>query len=170
MARHWWHSAIFMTLALAWPCIVTAAGSPTATSPAKASNAQVARGRYLVNVGNCNDCHTHDYAPRDGNIPETEWLKGSTLGFSGPWGTTYAPNLRFTVSNMTEGQFVAFAKTLKTRPPMPWFNLNRWSDQDLRALYQYVKSLGAIGKPAPQFVPADKPAPLPYIQWPPPPK
>ena len=78
--------------------------------------------------------------------------------------------LRLTVSRMTEAQWVPFAKALRTRPPMPWFNLNQWSDADLRALYQYVKSLGPVGSPAPSYVPPDKQAPPPYIQWPPPPK
>ena len=85
-------------------------------------------------MGNYNDCHTRDFAPRDGNVPESEWLKGGTLGFNGPWRTTYATNPRVTVSNMTEAQWIPYAKALKTRPPMPWFNLNRWTDQDLRAL------------------------------------
>ena len=146
-----------------------AADSAKSASAAKSTTAQLARGRYLVIVGNCNDCHTQGFAPRDGNVPESEWLKGGPLGFNGPWGTTYASNLRVTVSNMAEAEWVPFAKALRTRPPMPWFNFNRWTDQDLRALYQYIKSLGPAGSPAPQFVPPDKPAPPPYIQWPAPP-
>jgi len=53
---------------------------------------------------------------------------------------------------------------------MPWFNLNRWTDQDLRALYQYIKTLGPVGKSAPAFVPPDKQPPPPLIKWPAPPK
>ncbi len=169
-ARHSRYCAIAFTIALALPCAAEAADAAKPTSAAKPSSAQIARGRYLLNVGSCNDCHTHDFAPRDGNVPESEWLKGSSLGFNGPWGTTYAPNLRLTASNMTEAQWVAFTKALKTRPPMPWFNLNRWSDADLRALYHYIKSLGPVGTPAPQYVPPDKQPNPPFIQWPAPPK
>jgi mono/diheme cytochrome c family protein len=139
-------------------------------SKSKPTSAHAARGRYLVAVGNCNDCHTSNFAERDGNVPESTWLQGSPVGFKGPWGTTYAPNLRITVSGMTEAQWVTFAKTLKTRPPMPWFNLNLWSDGDLRALYQYIKSLGPVGSPAPGFMPPDKQPAHPYIAWPSPPK
>ena len=52
-----------------------------------------------------------------GNVPERDWLLGSgPLGFRGPWGTTYAPNLRLTASTMTEAEWVKYAKSLKTRP------------------------------------------------------
>jgi hypothetical protein len=53
---------------------------------------------------------------------------------------------------------------------MPWFNLNRWSDPDLRALYHYIRSLGPVGPAAPQYVPPDKQPNPPYVKWPAPPK
>src|SRR5262245_48025935 len=59
-----------------------------------ASSKQIERGRYLSIIGGCNDCHTSGFAPRDGQVPESEWLMSAALGFSGPWKTTYAPNLR----------------------------------------------------------------------------
>lgn len=139
-------------------------------SESKPTSAQAARGRYLLAVGNCNDCHTNNFAESDGKVPESAWLRGSPVGFKGPWGTTYAPNLRATVSGMTETQWVTFAKALRTRPPMPWFNLNLWSEGDLRALYQYIKSLGPVGSAAPRFLPPDKQPSQPYIEWPAPPK
>lgn len=132
---------------------------------------QIERGRYILIVGNCNDCHTAGYAPSDGKVPEKDWLLGSApLGFRGPWGTTYASNLRLTLSKMTEDGWVKYAKVFKTRPPMPWFNVNRWSDSDLRAFYQYVKQLGPVGSPAPAYLPPDKEPKPPYVQWPAPPK
>ena len=71
---------------------------------------------------------------------------------------------------MTEAQWVPYIRGLRTRPPMPWFNLNRWSDQDLRALYHYIRSLGPVGTPAPKYVPPDQSPKTPYIEWPAPPK
>jgi len=137
---------------------------------AKPDSQQIGRGRYVLTVGNCNDCHTDRYAPTEGKVPEKEWLKGSALGLSGPWGTTYATNLRLSLSRMTEDQWVAYAKALKTRPPMPWFNLNQWSEADLRAFHRYVLHLGPAGQPAPQpLPPGQKPKP-PFVQWPAPPK
>ena len=131
----------------------------------------IARGRYLLTVGNCNDCHTSGFAPSEGKVPESQWLLGeSTLGFRGPWGTTYASNLRLTLSRMTEDQWIVFAKNLRTRPPMPWFNLNQWSEEDLRAFYRYVRQLGPAGKAVPAGLPPEKAPPPPYVQWPQPPK
>jgi hypothetical protein len=103
-------------------------------------------------------------------VPEKDWLLGSPLGLRGPWGTTYATNLRLSLSKLTEEQWLSYAKALKTRPPMPWFNVNKWSDRDLRAFYRYVRSLGPAGNPAPQpLAPNQAPSP-PYVQWPSPPK
>lgn len=156
------------------PCDVHSAEPPPAksgTGTPAASRQQIERGRYLMIVGSCNDCHTADFAPRDGNVPEKDWLLGGgPLGFRGPWGTTYAPNLRLTASRLTEEQWVKYAKALKTRPPMPWFNLNQWTEADLRALYQYIRQLGPVGQPAPAYVPPDQQPKPPYIQWPAPPK
>ena len=52
------------------------------------------RGRYLVWVGGCNDCHTPGFPEAAGNIPEEQWLTGNPVGFQGPWGTNYPKNLR----------------------------------------------------------------------------
>ncbi len=127
---------------------------------------QIERGRYVVAIGGCNDCHTAGYADNGGKAAESERLKGDTLGYRGPWGTTYPTNLRLSLSKMTEDEWLKYAKNLMTRPPMPWFNVQAMNDADLRALYQYVKSLGAGGSPAPAFVPAGKEPKPPFIQWP----
>jgi hypothetical protein len=67
---------------------------------------------------------------------------------------------------MSEDDRVQYAKTLMTRPPMPWFNVRAMTEADQRALYQYVKSLGVSGTAAPGFVPSDQQPKGPYIQWP----
>ena len=128
------------------------------------------RGRYIVMIGGCNDCHTPGYAMSGGKVPETQWLTGDALGWRGPWGTTYPVNLRHYMHNLTEKQWIERAKHLKTRPPMPWFALNAMAVGDLRALYRYVMSLGSAGGPAPEFVPPDREPSPPYVQFPAPPK
>ena len=162
--------AALAALAIAAAPAAQGAESQAAKSTAKRTAKQVERGRYLLTVGNCNDCHSDGFAPSDGKIPEKDWLLGSPLGFRGPWGTTYATNLRLSLSRMNEDQWVNYAKALKTCPPMPWFNLNQWKDSDLRSFYRYVRNLGPVGAPAPQALPpGQEPAP-PYLQWPAPPK
>ena len=129
----------------------------------------VKQGRYIARIAGCNDCHTPGYAPTNGNVPEKLWLTGDGFGWHGPWGTTYGSNLRLFVKDMSEDQWVKVAKTLKRRPPMPWFNLNEMKERDLRALYQFMVSLGDPGKPAPTFVPPDKEPKMPYATFPSPP-
>jgi mono/diheme cytochrome c family protein len=163
------------TLAFAVAPCITHSAEPHAGKPGtgvkQADRKQIDRGRYMLIVGSCNDCHTAGFAPSDGKVPEKDWLMGSgPLGYRGPWGTTYAPNLRVTAGRMTEDQWVKFSKELKSRPPMPWFNLNQWAESDLRALYQYIKHLGPEGEPAQAYLPPDKIPKPPYVQWPAPPK
>lgn len=131
---------------------------------------QIERGRYLVKVAGCNDCHTADYAMKGGKVPESQWLMGDKLGWRGPWGTTYPANLRLYMSSLTQDQWVHAAKHMQTRPPMPWFALHDMTDQDLRALYTYVKWLGPAGERAPNYVPPDKEPAGPYVQFPASPK
>jgi mono/diheme cytochrome c family protein len=136
-------------------------------SQASASTAQlIERGRYVVDIGGCNDCHTAGYAEAGGKAADADRLKGDVLGYRGPWGTTYATNLRLSIGSMTEDQWMRYARGLMTRPPMPWFNVRAMNDADLKALLAYVKSLGGGGAKAPAFVPPDKAPPQPYVQWP----
>jgi len=136
---------------------------------AKPDKQIIERGKYLVQVSGCNDCHTPGYLMSEGKTPEKDWLKGDTFGWHGPWGTTYPPNLRLFVKDLSEAQWIQEAKTLKRRPPMPWFNLNKMSDDDLSAIYHFIKSLGDPGVPAPAYIPPDKQPPMPYATFPAPP-
>jgi mono/diheme cytochrome c family protein len=132
----------------------------------KADDAQVKRGRYLVQIGGCNDCHTPAYPEKGGKVPEAQWLTGDALGWYGPWGTTYPTNLRLYMQDLTEDQWVKKARTLQARPPMPWFNVRAMTTNDLRALYRYLRHLGPAGKPAPAYLPPDKTPPQPYVAFP----
>ncbi len=129
----------------------------------------VDRGKYLVVIAGCNDCHTPGYLVSEGQTPEELWLTGDAFGWRGPWGTTYGTNLRIVVQGLSEDQWVTFAQNLTARPPMPWFNLNQMKDEDLRAIYRYIRHLGPGGKPAPAYVPADKEPNPPYALFPSPP-
>lgn len=122
--------------------------APGSAAEAKADKASVERGRYLVQIGGCNDCHTPGYAEKAGNVPMSDWLTGTPVGFQGAWGTSYAANLRLTLNGLTEDQWVTFARVPR-RPPMPWFNLRDMSDSDLRAMYRFVRELGPKGERAP---------------------
>ena len=136
----------------------------------QAPPASIERGKYLVKVAGCNDCHTPGYALSGGKVPEAQWLIGDKLGWRGPWGTTYAVNLRLYMRDMPEEKWLKTARTLQTRPPMPWFALNEMTDQDLKAIYHFVRTLPATGEMAPTFVPPGKEPQGPVVQFPAPPK
>jgi mono/diheme cytochrome c family protein len=129
----------------------------------------IERGRYLMRITGCNDCHTPGYAASGGKVPEQQWLTGDGLGWRGPWGTTYASNLRLFMQTLNEQQWVNLARSVEYRPPMPWFSLRAMSDQDLRALYRYVRHLGAAGQPAPTYVPPGEVPKGPHVTFPQPP-
>ena len=135
----------------------------SAAKPNAISATTLARGKYMVQTGHCNNCHTSGYTSKQGNVPEKDWLLGSTpLGYRGQWGTTYASNLRLTVPAFTQEQWVKYAKAIESRPPMPWWALRDTTDADLGAMYQYIRHLGPAGEPAPDFVSPDKEPRPPY--------
>ncbi|MBL1214276.1 MAG: cytochrome C [Ignavibacteriae bacterium] len=132
-------------------------------NPYVSASSPIEAGRYLAIVGGCNDCHTNGYLQANGNIPEGDMLTGSPMGWRGPWGTTYASNLRITVDMFSEDEFVELLHDRTDSPPMPWMNVNKISDTDARSLYKYIKSLGLKGEAMPEMVPPDKEPETPYI-------
>lgn len=143
--------------------LATAAITATAAGP-NVDKSALARGRYVVATSGCNDCHTIGYPESGGKVPEAEWLTGGAVGFSGPWGTTYPANLRITAQSMSEQAWMMRARS-ELRPPMPWFSLRDMSDSDLRAVYHYIRSLGAKGTVQPAYVPPGGKVATPYIDF-----
>jgi hypothetical protein len=69
------------------------------------------------------------------------------------------------MQGLTEDQWVDFARTLKARPPMPWWELREIDAQDLRSIYRLIKHLGPVGEDAPAFLmPGQKPN-TPYAEF-----
>jgi mono/diheme cytochrome c family protein len=144
-------------LAYAICCIVTVRSSSAVAEEAaaalRADESQVARGRYLVRTTGCNDCHTPGYIGAAGNLDESQWLTGDpSLGFQGPWGTTYPANLRQLMQRLSVDAWTVYARR-PTRPPMPWFALRDMSDEDLAAIYAFVRSLGPSSEKVPAYAP-----------------
>ena len=113
-------------------------------------------GEYLTLVGSCNDCHTQGWSESQGKVAPADRLAGLTLGFRGPWGTTYGKNLRTIVQRQSEDRWVQILKTSddgEGKPPMPWWNTSQLSERDMRAMYRYIKSLGPKQNGVPRAVP-----------------
>ncbi|MEL7833066.1 c-type cytochrome [Fodinibius sp. N2] len=120
-------------------------------------------GKYLVTITGCNDCHTDGYLMMGGQVPEEDWLMGSAVGWRGPWGTTYPTNLRLRVQEWDEETWVKTLKNRKALPPMPWMNVNRMSEEDMRAIYVYIKSLGPKGEHVPLAISPELEPQTPYL-------
>ena len=147
--------------AVAILALAFAAGG-AAAADARQDSASVARGRYLVTVSGCNDCHTPGGMEKGPAVPEVQWLTGLPVGFQGPWGTTYPSNLRLVLGAMTEAQWLQHARQERL-PPMPWFNLRAMTDADLKAIYAFVRSLGPAGVAAPAYVAPGGKVTTPYF-------
>src|SRR4051794_19834236 len=169
MNRKFMATVVIASFALPFTSTVVAE-TTNAKGAFQAPPASIERGKYLVKVAGCNDCHTPGYALSGGKVPEAQWLMGDKLGWRGPWGTTYAANLRLYMKGMTETGWVKTARSMQARPPMPWFALHDMTEQDLRALYKYITTLAPAGEPVPVFVPPGREPQGPYVLFPAPPK
>ena len=151
-------------------CLVAAFGllaggtcAQDASTSGAAGEVSVAAGERVSLIGGCHDCHSAGFGESNGIVDPSTALMGSPVGFQGPWGTTYAANLRVLAARLGEAEFVDHLKRLETRPPMPWFNLRHFTDAELASLHQYIRSLGDAGEPAPEYVPPGETPKTPYI-------
>jgi mono/diheme cytochrome c family protein len=139
------------------------------TAPSYAGDknaASIDRGRYLVKVGGCNDCHTPGFAQANGQVDERLWLTGDVLGYQGAWGTTFPINVRKLVGGVTEEQWVQVTRNSQAKPPMPTWVFRDLTEADLRAMYRYIRSLGLAGQDAPAYLPPGAVTQYPLVKFP----
>jgi mono/diheme cytochrome c family protein len=132
-----------------------------AASQADKDKALIARGDYLATMFGCKDCHTPGFFY--GAPDHRRELSGSEVGWHGPWGVTYPPNLtpdpETGLGKWTDDQILRALRTgvrpdnTVLRPPMPWQNYSRMNDEDARALIAYLRSLPAIKHQEPAALP-----------------
>ena len=162
----WLSKAVLVLAGAGIAATSLAADPPERSIPKGPGGRTIERGEYLVMITGCHDCHTPNFLVNGGKATQAEYLVGGKLGWRGPWGTTYPANLRLVFQTMSEDQWVAMAKEIQRRPPMPFFSLNAMSEGDVRAIYRYIRWLGPAGVPVPAYVPPDKEPPQPYVQFP----
>lgn len=134
---------------------------------ARADEAQLERGRYLVQIAGCTDCHTPGHFL--GKPDAARFLGGSDVGFEIPGvGIVYGPNLtpdKSGLGNWSAEEIVAAIRTGATPdgrglvPVMPWPNLAALSDEDAFAIAAYLQSLDPVANEVPGPVPPGEPAP-----------
>ena len=159
--------------------------SPVEVMELSAKN-EIIRGKYLVGIMGCNDCHSPKRMGENGPelIPElllsgypsdrpivnfdSELIKEDFMMFypdltaaAGPWGISFAGNLtpdetgignwseeQFKIA-LTKGKFKGLENARMLLPPMPWFNYIEMKDEDIRAVFNYLKSIEPVSNVVP---------------------
>lgn len=146
-------------------CALIASVLSSGTAHADAS--QIARGKYLVQLGGCGDCHTAGYF--FGKPDSTRYLGGSDVGFQTPngvvvVGSNLTPDPETGLGGWTADEI---AKALRTgvrpdgrvlSPIMPWPALANLTQPDMDALIAFLKSLRPVKNKVPgPFAPSEPP-------------
>jgi hypothetical protein len=124
----------------------------------------LAYSKYLVDIAGCMECHTphDDHGQR---IPGREYAGGWEM--KGPWGRVVTANLTPAAGTWMStaskadflGRFKAFASMDPHGTPaapgrntvMPWWGMSGMTEADLGAIYDYLKTLKAVGGPVNAF-------------------
>jgi mono/diheme cytochrome c family protein len=161
-----------------------------AESAAPASSDKLARGKYLVTVAGCNDCHTpfkpgpnggaepdmtrmlsgHPEAlvmPPAPALPKGPWLitaAATNTAWSGPWGVSFTANLtpdpetglgKWTLRNFMDtirsGRHMGRGRPIL--PPMPIPMYKHFTDEDLEAIFTYLRTIPAVRNRVPEPLP-----------------
>ncbi len=185
-------------LAAAFIVTLASVGSTEAQSKTGGHSAvaarRIERGRYLVTIMFCNDCHTPFKMGPNGPEPDmSRMLSGHPEGmklppapttsgpwmmvgsatdtaWAGPWGISYTANLtpdqNTGIGIWTEDMFIKAMRTGKhmgtsrpIMPPMPWQWIGKATDEDLKAIFAYLKSIPPIVNHVPDYEPPSAPAP-----------
>ncbi len=109
----------------------------------------VKRGAYLVNAADCVTCHTPP-KPNGEPQPGMEFAGGWVL--KGPWGEPASSNITPDPSGIPYYDEAMFIKTIRTGRVqarklnilMPWPSFRNMTDQDLKAVFAYLRILKPV--------------------------
>lgn len=165
-------------MAAAVLCVASVAAAAVAlAATAKSGSAdKLARGKYLVTILGCNDCHTP--GTFYGSPDMSRFLSGSQMGWAGPWGVVYAANLTADagtgLGKWSEAEIVKVIRT-GIRPDgrqlaaiMPWMNFSQLTDGDAAAVATYLKTIPAVVHKVPEPVAPGVAIEGPVLTFPPP--
>lgn len=179
--------AAIVAAILLWPSEERRTGAYA--DPATTELSPVERGRYLVAVLGCHDCHTPHHVTERGVEPDMSrmlsghpeslrmppppelgegpwvWMgAGTNTAFAGPWGITFAPNLtpdkNTGLGIWTEDMFVRairlglhWGQARPIQPPMPWKVYRNLTDEDLKSVWAYLRTIPSVHNRVPDYAP-----------------
>jgi mono/diheme cytochrome c family protein len=182
-------TAVFVRMSAAAVILGSAVSALAADSNAAGQGDKVARGKYLVTIAGCNDCHTpwkvgptgpapdmtrmlsgHPESmtmPPAPQLPQGPWLvtaAATNTAWSGPWGVSFTANLtpdpetglgKWTLRNFVDtirsGRHMGRGRQIL--PPMPIPMYKHMTDEDLEAVYTYLRTIPAITNRVPEPLP-----------------
>jgi mono/diheme cytochrome c family protein len=185
VARVSFAAGVVALTSLAWLAEPKPAFSAT-NDPARTTGEKIVRGKYLVTIAGCNDCHTplkmgptgpepdmsrmlsgHPESmelPPAPTLPAGPWLvtvAATNTAWSGPWGVSYTANLtpdeetglgKWTLRNFTDtlrtGRHMGRGRAIL--PPMPIPMYKNFTDQDMDAIFSYLRTIAAVRNHVPE--------------------
>ena len=144
-----------------------------ASAAALADEDQIARGKYLVTIGGCNDCHTPgaflgkpDFSRALGGLEVSFAIPGLGV-FAGP---NLTPDKETGLGNWTDDQIIAAITAGVTpsgrrlAPIMPYAALAHLTSDDAHAIVAYMRSLPPVKNAVPgPFGPKETPTTLVFV-------
>jgi mono/diheme cytochrome c family protein len=171
-------------------CLILVVACAREEGPPREDADAIARGRYLVTLGGCNDCHTPKLLTPKGPVPDSSrmlaghpadskvppvppgvlgpdgWgalVTADLTAWAGPWGVSFTANLTPDNTGLAPWTPEQFIQTMRTGkhlgtgrpilPPMPWYDIGKLTDDDLRAVFAYLRTLKPVQNPVPAPVP-----------------
>jgi mono/diheme cytochrome c family protein len=138
----------------------------TLGAPALAEDPQIQRGKYLVSITGCSDCHTP--GGMLGQPDMQRYLGGSDVGFAIPGvgiyvGPNLTPDKETGLGSWTRDQVIAAIRTGR-RPDgrmlsevMPFPGFSHLTDEDVQAIAAFLESLPSVKNKVPgPFGPKEK--------------
>jgi mono/diheme cytochrome c family protein len=121
------------------------------TSPVAAHHAYnpVARGRYMVTLGNCVTCHT---PMNEKGQPMMEMAFAGGFKLKGTWGEVYSANITPDPTGISYYDEALFIRTMRTghvgarklNYVMPTGYFKNMTDDDLKAIFAYLRTLRPV--------------------------
>ena len=104
-------------------------------------------------------------APASVSPPWSGAMTPTSTGWSGPWGVSFSANLTpdpetGVLSDLTEQQFIQTIRTGRHQgqgrqilPPMPWPAYSKMTDDDLKAVFAYLRQIPPVKNKVPDPLP-----------------
>jgi hypothetical protein len=117
--------------------------------PPPDSSNPLKRGAYLVEIGQCTDCHT---PPDKDGKPNQQMEFGGGRVMQGPWGRVASANITPDATGIGHFDLPLFEQAMRTgyvgpkplNPIMPWPFYHDLTDQDLSDMFTYLKTLKPV--------------------------